>query len=199
MDVNSLAQMSNNNIIETSTNKRGAHFVRPALLNWKNWIGVIPFFLFTFLFIVLPSVSLFVGSFQDAQGNFTFKNILDLFDPSILSAYWVSIRISIATALGGGLLGFLLAYAGTAGGLPRWVRSTLSTFSGVASNFAGVPLAFAFIATLGRTRYGYRPSECPFRSGFVRQWIQAVFIHWSDSDVYVFPISIDGAADDTRF
>jgi putative spermidine/putrescine transport system permease protein len=27
----------------------------------------------------------------------------------------------------------------------------LSTFSGVASNFAGVPLAFAFIATLGRT------------------------------------------------
>jgi putative spermidine/putrescine transport system permease protein len=27
----------------------------------------------------------------------------------------------------------------------------LTTFSGVASNFAGVPLAFAFIATLGRT------------------------------------------------
>jgi putative spermidine/putrescine transport system permease protein len=39
----------------------------------------------------------------------------------------------------------------TIGGLPRWVRSALSTFSGVASNFAGVPLAFAFIATLGRT------------------------------------------------
>jgi putative spermidine/putrescine transport system permease protein len=31
------------------------------------------------------------------------------------------------------------------------VRSALTTFSGVASNFAGVPLAFAFIATLGRT------------------------------------------------
>jgi putative spermidine/putrescine transport system permease protein len=35
-------------------------------------------------------------------------------------------------------------------GLPRWVRDGLMTFSGVASNFAGVPLAFAFIATLGR-------------------------------------------------
>jgi putative spermidine/putrescine transport system permease protein len=37
------------------------------------------------------------------------------------------------------------------GGLPRWLRPTLMTFSGVASNFAGLPLAFAFIATLGRT------------------------------------------------
>ena len=35
-------------------------------------------------------------------------------------------------------------------GLPAWLRPTLMTFSGVASNFAGVPLAFAFLATLGR-------------------------------------------------
>lgn len=64
---------------------------------------------------------------------------------------WLSIRISLVTALGGGLFGFLLAYAAVLGGLPRFVRSSLMTFSGVASNFAGVPLAFAFIATLGRT------------------------------------------------
>jgi putative spermidine/putrescine transport system permease protein len=36
------------------------------------------------------------------------------------------------------------------GGLPKAVRSGVLTFSGVASNFAGVPLAFAFIATMGR-------------------------------------------------
>ena len=36
------------------------------------------------------------------------------------------------------------------GGLPRVPARPLMTFSGVASNFAGVPLAFAFIATLGR-------------------------------------------------
>jgi putative spermidine/putrescine transport system permease protein len=36
------------------------------------------------------------------------------------------------------------------GRLPGGVRSAVMTFSGVASNFAGVPLAFAFIATLGR-------------------------------------------------
>ena len=48
--------------------------MRPAPFDWKKWLGVVPFFLFTFLFILLPSLSLFVGSFQDSQGNFTFQN-----------------------------------------------------------------------------------------------------------------------------
>ena len=143
--------MSNKNQINDLGEMRDAPKVRPASSDWKKWIGVAPFFLFTFLFILLPSLSLFVGSFQDSQGNFTLKNIVDLTDPVIISAYWVSIRISAASAVGGGILGFFLAYAVTVGGLPRWVRTLLTTFSGVASNFAGVPLAFAFIATLGRT------------------------------------------------
>lgn len=118
-----------------------------------NWLGVTPFFLFALAFLILPSTTLFIGSFQNAAGQFTFNNILDLSQPTIRNAYWLSIRISAVTALTGGLLGFLLAYAVTIGGLPRWVRSTLMTFSGVASNFAGVPLAFAFVATLGRTGF----------------------------------------------
>lgn len=125
--------------------------MRPALSNWKNWLGVFPFFLFAILFILLPSISLLAGSFQDPKGNFTLANLAGLFDPSILSAFWVSIRISLITAIGGGLLGFLMAYGVSVGGLPSWARTGLTTFSGVASNFAGVPLAFAFIATLGRT------------------------------------------------
>jgi putative spermidine/putrescine transport system permease protein len=95
---------------------------------------------------------LFIGSFTDSDGNFTFKNLLDLItQKNILDAYWLSIRISAVTAIGGGLFGFLLAYTVTVGGLPRPLRSALITFSGVASNFAGVPLAFAFVATIGRT------------------------------------------------
>jgi putative spermidine/putrescine transport system permease protein len=62
----------------------------------------------------------------------------------------MSIRISLTTALIGGLFGFLLAWAVSMGRLPRPIRSGLTTFSGVASNFAGVPLAAAFIFTLGR-------------------------------------------------
>jgi putative spermidine/putrescine transport system permease protein len=122
--------------------------------DWKKWLGVIPFFLFATLFLILPSLRLFIGSFTDSQGQFTFANILQLFtEDSILRAYWLSIRISAVTAIGGGIFGFLLAYAVTVGGLPKSLRSMLITFSGVASNFAGVPLAFAFIATLGRTGF----------------------------------------------
>lgn len=120
--------------------------------SWKNWLGVAPFFLFAILFLILPSLRLFIGSFTDSDGNFTFKNLLELItQKNILDAYWLSIRISAVTAIGGGIFGFLLAYTVTVGGLPRPLRSALITFSGVASNFAGVPLAFAFVATIGRT------------------------------------------------
>ncbi|MDO9303371.1 MAG: ABC transporter permease subunit, partial [Anaerolineales bacterium] len=126
----------------------------PPASDWKKWIGVFPFFLFAILFLILPSLRLFIGSFTNADGQFTIANILQLFQEKfILDAYWLSIRISAATALGGGIFGFLLAYSVTVGGLPKPMRSALITFSGVASNFAGVPLAFAFIATLGRTGF----------------------------------------------
>jgi len=87
--------------------------------DWKKWLGVVPFFLFAILFLVLPSLRLFIGSFTNNDGQFTFANIIQLFqEKSILDAYWLSIRISAVTALGGGIFGFLLAYAITVGGVP---------------------------------------------------------------------------------
>jgi putative spermidine/putrescine transport system permease protein len=116
------------------------------------WAGVTPFFIFALMFLLVPTLYLVVGAFQDAQGNFTLVNIEQLFtSDSIRSAYWISIKVSVASAVTGALFGFALAYAAVLGGLPQWLRPTLMTFSGVASNFAGLPLAFAFLATLGRT------------------------------------------------
>jgi putative spermidine/putrescine transport system permease protein len=116
------------------------------------WVGVTPFFIFALMFLIVPTLYLVVGAFQDVEGNFTLANIAQLFtSDSIRSAYWISIKVSVASAVVGALLGFALAYAAVLGGLPRWLRPTLMTFSGVASNFAGLPLAFAFLATLGRT------------------------------------------------
>ncbi len=126
---------------------------RPARLGNISvaWLGMVPFFLFSLLFLIIPTCLLLVGAFQDAAGNFTFANILGLSKPSIVNSYWLSLQVSAASALGGALFGALLAFAAVSGSLPGWIRPTLMTFSGVASNFAGVPLAFAFIATLGRT------------------------------------------------
>ena len=125
---------------------------RRPRLTW-TWLGLVPFFLFAILFIFLPSASLFIDSFRTLDGGFTFANIAGLFQPPIPESYWLSIRVSAMTAVGGGLLGFFMAYALTVGNLPRWLRPVTLTFAGVASNFAGVPLAFAFISTLGRTGF----------------------------------------------
>ncbi|WP_028031431.1 ABC transporter permease [Gemmobacter nectariphilus] len=114
-----------------------------------HWLGLVPFALFALLFLILPTMKIVVGAFQTPDGSFTLDNIRGLNTPSILSSYWVSIQLSLITAALGCLVGFGMAAAVILGGLPRAVRGPLMTFSGVASNFAGVPLAFAFLATLG--------------------------------------------------
>jgi putative spermidine/putrescine transport system permease protein len=148
--------------------KRDALTARPAppKRSWA-WLGVMPFFIFTFLFLLYPSSTIVIRSFQNSKtGAFTLQNVLMLFNtPYILQAYWTSIKISLITSVGGALFGFLLAYAAIRGGLPVFLRVSLLTFAGVASNFAGVPLAFAFIALLSPTglligwmrAFGYNP------------------------------------------
>ena len=123
---------------------------KPDPMSWA-WVGVVPFFVFAFLFLILPTVFLVLGAFQDADGNITLANLGKLNDPTIINAFRISIEVSLASAISGAAIGGFLAYAVVLGGLPKWLRPTLLTFSGVASNFAGIPLAFAFIATLGRT------------------------------------------------
>jgi putative spermidine/putrescine transport system permease protein len=115
-----------------------------------GWLGLAPFVLFALLFLLLPTMNIVLGAFRTPEGGFTLQNIANLFTPSIMSAYWISIKISVASALLGCLIGFAIAAAIVLGGLPKAIRGPLLTFSGVASNFAGVPLAFAFLATLGR-------------------------------------------------
>lgn len=137
----------------TSADGPGPHAAspqRPKRREGLAWLGLLPFFLFVFAFMILPALSIFTGSFQDAKGHFTFANIANLFRPNIMGSYLITIKVSATTAALGGILGFLIAYAISIGGLPKPLRSFMTTFSGVASNFAGVPLAFAFIATLGR-------------------------------------------------
>lgn len=114
-----------------------------------RWLGLVPFLLFATLFLLLPTLYIVVGAFRDGRGGWTIQNVLDLATPSIRSAYWLSIRISFWSALLGCVIGFLMAASVVLWGVPRRLRNPLLTFSGVASNFAGVPLAFAFIATLG--------------------------------------------------
>jgi putative spermidine/putrescine transport system permease protein len=114
-----------------------------------HWLGLLPFMIFATLFLILPTMYIVLGAFRTPDGGFTLDNLRGLDTPSIRSAYWVSIKISFFSALIGCAVGFAMAAAVVLGGLPKAIRSPLLTFSGVVSNFAGLPLAFAFLATIG--------------------------------------------------
>jgi len=114
-----------------------------------HWMGVLPFVVFVAMFLIMPTMKIVIGAFQDPSGSFTLANIAGLFTPAIMGAFTISIKISLASSLLGCLIGFSVAAAVILGGLPNVLRGPLMTFSGVASQFAGVPLAFAFLATLG--------------------------------------------------
>lgn len=114
------------------------------------WLWVVPFFAYVFAFLLLPSAAVLVGTFIDPEGRWTLRYAQAILEGQYLRAFANSMAISFVTAVAGGVFGFLVAYAAFTGG-PRWLRPALTTFSGVAANFAGVPLAFAFIATLGTT------------------------------------------------
>lgn len=137
-----------------NVSKRDAPVARPAIrkISW-DWLGVVPFFAFAAVFLLVPAAFILIFALQDAKGQPTLDNFAGLFKETILTTYWLSIQISAITAVVGGLFGFMLAYAVILGGLPRFMRTALMTFSGVASNFAGLPLAFSFIATLGRVGF----------------------------------------------
>jgi putative spermidine/putrescine transport system permease protein len=119
-------------------------------MRWGDYLGVAPFLIFAVLFLIVPTVFLMASAFVGRDGGFTLQNIANLNTPQILNSFWISIRVSVASAVIGALIGLILALAVIRGRLPQAVRSTVLTFSGVASQFAGIPLAFAFISTLGR-------------------------------------------------
>jgi len=124
--------------------------LRPPRLRLGHWLGVLPFFVFSGLFLIGPTLILAYRSLERSEGGLTLDNYRQLASDTVMSAYGMSIRISLATAILGGLIGFLIAWVVSMGGLPPRFRLITTTFSGVAANFAGVPLASAFVFTLGR-------------------------------------------------
>jgi putative spermidine/putrescine transport system permease protein len=119
-----------------------------------SWLGFLPFFLFCLLFELLPAVLIVQNSFVDTQTNaFTLANFQHIFSqPDKLHAFQNSISLSLFSALISAFVGFLAAY-GVFKLRVGWLRNLIVGFSSVAANFAGVPLAFAFVATLGSAGY----------------------------------------------
>jgi putative spermidine/putrescine transport system permease protein len=100
------------------------------------------------LFMVAPTIMLAVQSVTGDDG-FTLKYLGELSGENFVTAFRNSIVLSLASAAVGVVAGALIAYFVLKPATPATVRSAVTSFSAVAANFAGVPLAFAFVSTLG--------------------------------------------------
>ena len=123
------------------------------------WLGVLPFFAFLALFLIVPAVSVFAQALRSGDGSFSFASMGEALSGQNRDAFVYSIQFSATAALVGVVLGTLLAYAAASLERPRWLRNLITSFSGVAANFGGVPLAFAFIALLGQQGLGTKMLE----------------------------------------
>jgi putative spermidine/putrescine transport system permease protein len=132
----------------TGTAKRstGSRYLR------KNaaYLGVIPFLIFTGIFLLYPTFNVVKGAFEDSSGKSNPGKIAELFnDPIVRSAFGNSIEISVKTAILGSILGGLFAWT-LATAKPGGIFYRFSVaLSSVLAQFGGVMLVFAFLATFG--------------------------------------------------
>lgn len=123
--------------------------VRRVRSGW--WLTVLftgPFLLYVLAFLGLPTIRLLVQAFAGEHGP-TLRYVAQLGEQQTLTAFVNSIVVSAASGLVGLVIGSIAAYVILLPGTPRGLRSLVTAFSAVAANFAGVPLAFAFVSTLG--------------------------------------------------
>ena len=141
----------------TATTKTGVGTKNGRSIRWSytltSWLGLAPFLVFCLLFELLPALVIIQSSFTNDQGTPTLNNYQRMLSqPGTVQAFQTSISLSLVTAIIGAIFGFLAAY-GVYNLRISWLRNFLIGFSSIAANFAGVPLAFAFISTLGVTGF----------------------------------------------
>ena len=113
------------------------------------WLPAAALAAFILAFVVAPTLSLALQSVQGDDGALTLAFLAGLGDYRSRVAFENSVLLSAASALVGLAGGGVLAALVLRPQVPPALRRVVTSFSAVASNFAGVPLAFAFIATLG--------------------------------------------------
>ena len=125
----------------------------PARRRSAGWLAVLPLLVFVAISFGAPAVAMVNGAFtvkDPASGasSYTTANLTTSLQGAYLTALWGSVKLSGLSAAIGAVLGLLLAQALVTSRF-RALREAVLTASGVLANFGGVPLAFAFVATLG--------------------------------------------------
>lgn len=125
----------------------------PARRRSAGWLAVVPLLVFVAIGFGAPAVAMLNGAFtvkDPATGatSYTTANLTTSLQGAYLTALWGSVKLCGLSAAIGAVFGLLLAQAVVTSRF-RALREAVLTASGVLANFGGVPLAFAFVATLG--------------------------------------------------
>jgi putative spermidine/putrescine transport system permease protein len=118
-----------------------------------GWLAVVPLLVFVAVAFGVPAVAMLNGAFTvkdqtTGATSYSAANLTSSLHGAYLTALVGSVKLSAVSAGIGTLLGLPLAQVVVTSRF-RALREAVLTASGVLANFGGVPLAFAFVATLG--------------------------------------------------
>jgi putative spermidine/putrescine transport system permease protein len=120
-----------------------------------GWLAVLPLLAFVAVAFGVPALAMLDGAFTvknqtTGATSYTTANLTESLQGAYLTSLLGSVKLSAVSALIATVLGLLLAQAVVSSRF-RALREAVLTASGVLANFGGVPLAFAFVATLGNS------------------------------------------------
>ncbi|MBV9026143.1 MAG: ABC transporter permease subunit [Streptomycetaceae bacterium] len=116
--------------------------------------AVVPLLLFVAIAFGIPALAMLGGAFTTSDAgpgtavHYTTGNLTASLQGAYFTALLGSVKLSLTTALISTVVGLLLAQA-VVTSRHGMLRHAVLSASGVLANFGGVPLAFAFVATLG--------------------------------------------------
>lgn len=120
---------------------------KPKFSRFKPALCLSPFAIFFYLFQIAPMLWVIVNSFK-VDDEWSLDNYSQIIDsPFIQQGFSHSASISFWSSLVGLVIATLLV--NSLRRIPGRLRSAVVAFTNMTSNFAGVPLAFAFIIILG--------------------------------------------------
>ncbi|CAM5283207.1 ABC transporter permease [Streptomyces avidinii] len=139
--------------MSSTTDSRAAGGTRRRWRGPRTWLATLPLLAFTGLCFGIPLGAMAYGAVTRtdlASGvtQVTGEHLARSLQGPYLGSLIGSLQLSALTALVGGVLGVVIAQA-VVTSRSAGLRSAALTASGVLANFGGVPLAFAFIATVG--------------------------------------------------
>ncbi|MDF4311511.1 ABC transporter permease, partial [Vibrio parahaemolyticus] len=113
----------------------------------KPAIWLVPFALFFYLFQLAPMIWVLFNSFI-YDGEFALDNYIEVLDSAfMLQAFGNSLWLSVWSSIFGLAIATLLV--SSLRRVNSKLRDAVIAFTNMSSNFAGVPLSFAFIIILG--------------------------------------------------